>query len=148
MRKLLAGLLVLVLAVPAFADWINKPVAVLDGQGVKVSDGTFFRIEGDSLRARAAADTIAWTDVDLTGQTGWFNFKVPEVTSLVSLHFAFKESQTGITHSYSWGDTFLYPVSGEACRDAFQIGGADSFRFRATASSDAMFSLYYWIERD
>jgi len=153
-KKLLWLLVLVALALPVTAAIVNRDVAITDGSGRVVSDGTFVTIGGvradpDSLLLSVDQDTLNWQTVDLPGMPGTFNFQIAEETNCASLKFSFKVSDQGLTAGYAWGDTFTYYVGGTYKRDYFQIGAYDQFKVGAVGTDvdpNPTVEFFYWVE--
>lgn len=150
MKKLLAALAVLALAVPAYAGLVNMDVVARDGNGAPI-DGLFAHMTGDSVqfvysvKGPATVDTL---DLNIAlSYPGWFNFQFPEEATALTAWFRFKEIDLGkLTTSYTWGDWFPYYIGEAYRRDAFNIGLAESLQMCVVGSAYGVMDIYYAVE--
>ena len=155
MKLLLAALLVAALAVPASGSFINSgEVIARDGNGQLITN-TFFQHAGDCVVDAIALTTIAIGDeptaadsVDVAissgGMPGWLMLQVPEETNLSVAFIRFKESVSGMDHSYTWGDWCPLFIGGEYREFAFNCGLWDSCHITLGASVNCVVDAFYW----
>ena len=160
MKLLVTALLVLALASPAAADaygriWTGNAVAK-DVTATPITN-TFFQNIGNCqvdcvyLTTIAIGDEPAAADsVDVAigsgGMPGWLMLQVPEETNLTVAFIRFKESVSGATHSYAWGDWCPLYIGGEYREFAFNCGLWDSCHVTLGGSSGGLANVYWRME--
>ena len=161
-RTVLAGVLVLAMAVCAWGNTYPGRLAVPDLGQFPVTDGTFFDGDPDyvdlrvTTRTAAQMDTLSDADTLAVlrhsfvppGVPGWINFKVEEKAALIEVDFKFFYHDLSLVTgtSYTAGSWIRYPTWGAVARDAFQYGGWDSVWVYMRGSADDKAELYMWTE--
>ena len=150
MKKLLAALAVLALAVPALAGIVNKDIVAWDGSGRNI-DGLYTHCTGDSVqfvysvKGTATVDTL---DLNIAlSYPGRFVFHFPAEANALTAWFRFKEIDDGkLTSAYTWGDWFPVLLSNARLDDEFRIGLAESLQMCVVGSAYGVMDIYYRIE--
>ena len=153
MKKLLAALLVLALAVPVFAQRVDIPVVLQDGNSKDMPANVYINCTGDSVHlcySVKGPSTVDTLDLNIElSYPGWFNFQFPAEANANTAWFRFKEideTVLGTDATYTWGDWFPYYLGGAYRRDGFNIGLAESLQLCVVGSAYGVMDIYYWVE--
>ena len=160
MKLFLTVLLVLALASPAAADAYGRiwrgDVVAKDITAASIVN-TFFQNIGDCEAdviytaniavgdEPVAADTMH-VAIGSGGMPGWLMLQIPEETNLTVAFVRFKESVSGATHSYTWGDWCPLYIGGEYREFSFNTGLWDSCHVALGGSGNGKVDVYYRYE--
>ena len=153
MKLLVAELLVLALAVPVFAGGFINDAAVATDSRSRAIVNTFFQITGHNPNVIYGTDASVYVEpaaadtkdiyIGSGGMPAWFLMQVPEETGLDMFWVRAKESVSGATHSYTWGDWVPVYVGGEYREFASNTGLWDSLQIVFTGAAYGSLRVYY-----
>ena len=157
MKLFVTALLALALASPAGASaFINDGSLVARDANGRSIQNTFFQEKGDVFFVRYGTDASAHTEPALAdtkdieigsgGMPGWFLMQVKEEVGLEMFWVRKKESVSGSTHSYAWGDWVPVLVDGAYREYASNAGLWDSLQVVFCAAANGSVDVYCRME--
>ena len=159
MKWLILVLLALVFVAPAFADETGRisatNVVATDHFGRPIIN-TFFQLVGHNPNVIYGPNVSVWSEptaedtvdiaVDSGGMPAWWFMQIPEETGLEMFWIRQKESVSGPTHSYTWGDWCPVYV-GETYREfASNAGLWESIEVVFAGAAYGSLRVYYRME--
>lgn len=147
--------LVLAFAVPAASFIDDGGLVMRDGNGQPIVN-TFFQLTGHNPNVIYGTDASIYVEpaaadtkdicIGSGGMPAWFLMQVPEETGLEMFWMRAKESVSGATHSYTWGDWVPFYVGGEYRDFASNAGLWDSLQVVFCGAAYGSLRVYHRME--
>ena len=162
MKLLVAVLLTLALAGPAFASgFINEAAVAIDARSRAIHN-TFYKSIGDCEVNCVYSESIALGDepilgvppatdtahvaISSGGMPGWLMVTIPEEATLTIGFIRFKEAVDGATFGYTWGDWAPFYIGAAKYDGAFKVGLWDSCQIQLAGSALGLVDVYWRME--